>query len=147
MIEYGILGATLAQIKCAHGFRLVQKHSKVNINSLAKLIEKGMVIMHVSKHTIFCQAYAQIWQKVSALGTTLAQITCQHGSRLLQKKSNVKINPLTGFTTPEMGIIHLLSIQAHHFLPSLCLNLAKMGSFGATVAQIPRVHGFRLLQK
>ena len=39
-------GATLAQIACSHDCRLLQKHSKVKIDSLAMFIKPGMGIIH-----------------------------------------------------------------------------------------------------
>ena len=71
-----------------------------------------------SKRTIYGQPDAQIWPKMTHSGATLAQITCAHGYRQLQKHSKVKIGSQERIMTTGMGIVNGILSQPQHFLPS-----------------------------
>ena len=60
----------------------------------------------------------KIWPKTDNLMATLAQITCVHDCRLLQKHSKVNIGSQARIIMPGMGIIHGILSQPQHFLPS-----------------------------
>ena len=123
--------ADLAQITCTHGCRLLKKHSKVKIASRERSIKCEMGIIHcfLSKHTIYDQADPQVWPKVTNSGATLAQITCVHGCRHLQKISKVKIGSQERITMTGMGIVHCFFIQTPNLRPSWPPNLARNDQF------------------
>ena len=127
--------ADLAQTTCAHGCRLLWKHSK------SKLVhEKGLKslgwepwMVFSSKHTIYCQADPQIWPDMTNFGTSLAQITCAHGCRQLQKHSKVKIGSQARTMATGMGIAHGIWSQLQHlpsWPPILAKNELLQGWFG-----------------
>ena len=71
-------------------FKSTPKSTLVHKKGLQSLgWELGMFFF--SKHMIQCQADHQIWPKMTNSGATLAQITCAHGCRQLQKHSKVKV--------------------------------------------------------
>ena len=78
-----------------------------------------------SKDTIECQANPQIWPKTNSLRAMLAQITCVHHCRLLQKYSKVKLSSQTLITKPGIGIVHCILSQSQHILLSWPPVLAK----------------------
>ena len=92
-------------------------------------------------------SWPQIWPKVPNSRATLTQITRVHGCRQLQKYSNVKIGSQARIMTTGMGIIHGITSQPQHFLPSWSPILAKTSSSRADLAHMTCANGCRLLQK
>ena len=140
----------LAQITCTHGCRLLKKHSKVKIASRERSIKCEMGIIHcfLSKHTIYDQADPQVWPEVTNSGATLAQITCVHGCRHLQKKSKVKIGSQERITMTGMGILDGILSQPQHFLLSWAPTFGqKRAAPGLTWLKWHVKNCCRLLQK
>ena len=78
-----------------------------------------------SKLPIWGQAEAQVWPKMTNSVATLAQITCAHGYRQLQKHSKVKIDSKLRIMMTGMGIVHGILSQPQYFLPSWPLFFVK----------------------